>query len=603
MRAAALLALAASAKLASAHTTVFAVWINDEDQGLGNSADGYIRSPPNNNPVMDVTSSDMTCNVGGDSPVAKTLDVKSGDKVTFEWHHATRDDSDDIIDLTHLGPVLVYMAPTEQGSAGSGWVKIAENGYADGTWAVETLVANRGKHSITVPDVPAGEYLLRPEIIALHQGNTEGGAQFYMECVQVSVTSDGANALPEGVSIPGAYTATDPGILFDLYSPFDSYPIPGPEVWDGAAAAKAAPSKPVIPTLATRASPTGSPTGSPTPSPTGTPGPGGEAGEFEQCGGIGFTGPTTCASGLTCTVVNEYYSQCLGGNSGMKINAAKLIKAASSTGSATPTSSPTSTPGPGGEAGEWQQCGGIGYSGPTTCASGFTCTVINEYYSQCIGGASAAKIAAAKLIKAASSTGSATPTSSPTSTPGPGGEAGEWQQCGGIGYSGPTTCASGFTCTVINEYYSQCIGGASAAKIAAAKLIKAATPTGSPTSTPTSTPGPGGEAGEWEQCGGIGFTGPTTCASGLTCTVVNEYYSQCLAASGSRVPAPDFFKALIATPTGSPTGSATPTSTPGPGGEAGEWEQCGGVGFTGPTTCASGLTCTVINEYYSQCVA
>ncbi|KAG9029373.1 hypothetical protein FRB95_005380 [Tulasnella sp. JGI-2019a] len=32
---------------------------------------------------------------------------------------------------------------------------------------------------------------------------------------------------------------------------------------------------------------------------------------YGQCGGIGWTGPTTCVSGTTCTVGNAYYSQCL----------------------------------------------------------------------------------------------------------------------------------------------------------------------------------------------------------------------------------------------------------------------------------------------------
>ncbi|KAI0034219.1 endo-1,4-B-xylanase A [Vararia minispora EC-137] len=35
----------------------------------------------------------------------------------------------------------------------------------------------------------------------------------------------------------------------------------------------------------------------------------------------------------------------------------------------------------------------------------------------------------------------------------------------------------------------------------------------------------------WGQCGGIGWTGPTTCAAGSTCTVSNAYYSQCLPSS------------------------------------------------------------------------
>lgn len=45
-----------------------------------------------------------------------------------------------------------------------------------------------------------------------------------------------------------------------------------------------------------------------------------------------------------------------------------------------------------------------------------------------------------------------------------------------------------------------------------------------------------------------------------------------------------------------------PTATPGgDGGAAAAWEQCGGVDFTGPTTCAEG-TCTKIDEYYHQCI-
>lgn len=76
-----LLALAASAKLASAHSTVMAAWLNDVDLGLGNSASGYIRSPPNNSPITDVASPDMSCNVNGGTAVARTIEVEAGDEV------------------------------------------------------------------------------------------------------------------------------------------------------------------------------------------------------------------------------------------------------------------------------------------------------------------------------------------------------------------------------------------------------------------------------------------------------------------------------------------------------------------------------------------
>ncbi|KAK6500307.1 hypothetical protein TWF481_010651 [Arthrobotrys musiformis] len=36
-----------------------------------------------------------------------------------------------------------------------------------------------------------------------------------------------------------------------------------------------------------------------------------------------------------------------------------------------------------------------------------------------------------------------------------------WGQCGGIGWTGATTCVSGSTCVKSNDYYSQCIPGSS----------------------------------------------------------------------------------------------------------------------------------------------
>ncbi|KAF4616422.1 hypothetical protein D9613_008471 [Agrocybe pediades] len=42
----------------------------------------------------------------------------------------------------------------------------------------------------------------------------------------------------------------------------------------------------------------------------------GQSPVYGQCGGQGWTGATTCASGSTCVVSNPYYSQCLPGSSG-----------------------------------------------------------------------------------------------------------------------------------------------------------------------------------------------------------------------------------------------------------------------------------------------
>ncbi|KZS87222.1 putative endo-1,4-beta-xylanase B precursor [Sistotremastrum niveocremeum HHB9708] len=62
--------------------------------------------------------------------------------------------------------------------------------------------------------------------------------------------------------------------------------------------------------------------------------------------------------------------------------------------------------------------------------------------------------------------------------------------------------------------------------------VSSSSSSSSSTSTTTSTSSTGGGTGScaahWGQCGGIGWTGPTCCASGTTCKASNAYYSQCL---------------------------------------------------------------------------
>ncbi|RWA05487.1 hypothetical protein EKO27_g9616 [Xylaria grammica] len=55
-----------------------------------------------------------------------------------------------------------------------------------------------------------------------------------------------------------------------------------------------------------------------------------------------------------------------------------------------------------------------------------------------------------------------------------------YAQCGGTNWSGDVVCESGYTCTVSNEYYSQCLPGTAASTTLATSTTKAA-----PSSTPT----------------------------------------------------------------------------------------------------------------------
>ncbi|KAL7271519.1 hypothetical protein RUND412_005719 [Rhizina undulata] len=52
--------------------------------------------------------------------------------------------------------------------------------------------------------------------------------------------------------------------------------------------------------------------------------------------------------------------------------------------------------------------------------------------------------------------------------------------------------------------------------------------TAAATTTSASATATGATQSKYGQCGGIGWTGATACVSGTTCTVLNDYYSQCL---------------------------------------------------------------------------
>lgn len=94
-----------------------------------------------------------------------------------------------------------------------------------------------GKSSfpVKIPScIKSGSYLLRAEHIGLHVAQSSGAAQFYISCAQLSITGSGSTEPGANykVSFPGAYKASDPGILININYPVPtSYKNPGPSVF------------------------------------------------------------------------------------------------------------------------------------------------------------------------------------------------------------------------------------------------------------------------------------------------------------------------------------------------------------------------------------
>ncbi|KAH7306039.1 family 10 glycosyl hydrolase [Stachybotrys elegans] len=88
--------------------------------------------------------------------------------------------------------------------------------------------------------------------------------------------------------------------------------------------------------------------------------------------------------------------------------------------------------------------------------------------------------------------------------------------------------------------------------------------------------------------------------------------SSVLAAAATGAPPTSTSTSAGPTTTGGPTTTSTTLSTrtssstssssvPTGGPEQVQWGQCGGIGWTGPTRCASPWTCHYVNDWYSQC--
>ncbi|KAI1160013.1 glycoside hydrolase family 61 protein [Nemania serpens] len=194
----------------------------------------YVRKTTNyqsNGPVPSVTSDQMRCyQLAAGNEGAKTMTVAAGDTVGF-----TADSS-----ISHPGVLQFYMAKVPSGQtasswdgAGAVWFKIFSQGPNIGPSGLTWPSQGASRVTTKVPScIPAGDYLLRVEHIALHSASAAGGAQSYVSCAQLTVTGGGSTTPSGLVSFPGAYKATDPGLMINIYYPIPtSYTAPGPAVF------------------------------------------------------------------------------------------------------------------------------------------------------------------------------------------------------------------------------------------------------------------------------------------------------------------------------------------------------------------------------------
>ncbi|KAH7083619.1 cel1 protein precursor [Paraphoma chrysanthemicola] len=189
------------------------------------------RQWPDYNPTMTITDRKVMCNGGTSADLVAP--VAAGGKIRAIWSQWTHEQ----------GPVMVWLykcAGDHKSCDGSGkkWFKIDQEGMtapplSGRNWGTAKVLKNLYWESTVPRSLAPGNYLVRHELLALHQAKTP---QFYAECAQIQVTGSGT-AQPSDTylaTIPGYAAQSDPGVTVDTYSnSVTTYTPPGPNVWTG----------------------------------------------------------------------------------------------------------------------------------------------------------------------------------------------------------------------------------------------------------------------------------------------------------------------------------------------------------------------------------
>ena len=125
----------------------------------------------------------------------------------------------------------------QDNAVGDGWFNIYKDHYDAtlGKWCTEKLIPNDGHLSVTIPeDLAGGYYLVRPELLALHQADkTPADPQFYVGCAQIFLNSSGSASPTDTVSIPGYVDMNTPAMTFNIWDVPMKLPFPdfGPKTY------------------------------------------------------------------------------------------------------------------------------------------------------------------------------------------------------------------------------------------------------------------------------------------------------------------------------------------------------------------------------------
>ncbi|KAF8642784.1 hypothetical protein AX16_009417 [Volvariella volvacea WC 439] len=219
---------------ASAHGFVASITV-DGNKHKGPQPGSYntrsvIRAIDNFNPVHGVSNPALNCGPEA-RPAEDMADANPGSRVAIDWGKWPH----------NTGPIITYLTSCGDtscanfSSEGVQWFKIHQDGRKDGGGWLQADLMIGGLAQFNIPqNLARGYYLIRHEIIALHQAENEGMAEFYPSCAQIRVGGNrtGRPRPEDTVTFPGGYYSSHPGLYMPQGKAYSNepYQFPGPPI-------------------------------------------------------------------------------------------------------------------------------------------------------------------------------------------------------------------------------------------------------------------------------------------------------------------------------------------------------------------------------------
>jgi len=176
------------------------------------------------------------------SPSPYTAEAPAGEEVTFHWHHTGTCGAgdEDGWDCSHHGWTATYLASCNGECKNVDktkleFFKIHESALIDyrsgrysqgpakeqvGYWGTDAIFYNQGNaQSVTIPkEIPSGNYVLRTEVMSIHNNGDVAERQFWPQAFNIKVTGgDDSASVPAGKKATELYSANDALLKWDLY--------------------------------------------------------------------------------------------------------------------------------------------------------------------------------------------------------------------------------------------------------------------------------------------------------------------------------------------------------------------------------------------------